>query len=89
MLYVARTLFMPSGEELSSKVVAVSDGVLAGIRDFVEEKPSMLFVNEVYVSASNAFSSVDEIKDNKEAHRADGPLYVYSADAVGNLELLG
>lgn len=87
MVYVARTLFMPSGQELFSKVVTVSAGKVVSVGEFVAEYPSMVFVNEMHIFASGALSSLNEI--DKEAHHADGPLYAYSADALGRLELLG
>ena len=86
MQYVVRTLFMPSGEQFSSKAVAVIDGRVEGIVDFTAEVHSMVFVEEAYIAGSSLFSSVKDII--KEAHCADGPLYIYSADNCGNLHLL-
>lgn len=86
MLYAVRTLFMPSCEQLSSKAVAVIDGRVEGIVDFTAEVHSMVFVEEAYIAGSSSCSSVKDIK--KEAHCADGPLYIYSADDCGNLRLL-
>lgn len=87
MVYVARTLFMPSGEEFCSKVVAVSDGAVVSVEEFVAEMPSMVFINDMYIAASCSLLTINEME--KEAHHADGPLYAYAADTLGNLELLG
>ena len=87
MVYVARILIMPSGEELYSKVVTITGGKVTAIDDFITERPAMVFVNEMHVAVSCSLSSVKDI--DKEAHRAEGPLYAYSADASGILELLG
>ena len=68
-------------------MVTVSAGKVVSVGEFVEEYPSMVFVNEMHIFASGALSSLNEI--DKEAHHADGPLYAYSADNIGRLELLG
>lgn len=87
MVYVVRTLFMPSGEELASKVVAVVDGRVESVADFVAELHSMVFVNEAYVAESSSLLSVNDFI-NKEARQNEEPLYAYSADAAGNLFIL-
>ena len=88
MLYAVRTLFMPSGEELRSKTLLVVHGRVEAIADFTAEMHSMMFVDEVYVSASPSLSSMEDMIKN-EAPDIGGPLYAYSADAAGNLSLLG
>ena len=87
MVYVARTLFMPSGEELSQKVVYVDGCRVLSVTDFIAEVQSMILVDEMYIAASDSLSTMDDIY--KEAHSLNGPLYAYSADSSGNLSLLG
>ncbi len=86
MLYVARSVHMPSGEEYNSKILEVSCGRVLCVKDFLKEESFMTFVDEVYLSASSNLHSVNCI--NKEIHVGSEPLFAYVADVAGNLLLL-
>ena len=86
MLYVARTVFMPWGEERHSQVVDVVAGKVVSVIPFTEELPSMLFVEEIHITSFDSPIVVDDIRI--EAHHSGGPLYAYSADGSGVLTRL-
>lgn len=86
MLYVARTLHTPSGEELSSMVIAVSEGRVSSITPFRNEVHSMVFVNEAYLATSGCIHSVSQIE--KEIPSKGESLFAYMADSGGRLRLL-
>lgn len=83
MLYVARTLYMPWGEERRSQVVVVNAGKVVSVTPFEQEYPSMVFVEEVHVTSFDRAIMVSDIKT--ETHHAGGSLCAYSADEHGVL----
>lgn len=86
MLYVARLLYMPWGEERRSQLVDVKAGKVLSITPFEKELSSMVFVDEVHVSSCDNAVVVSDIKI--EIHHAGGSLYAYSADESGILTRL-
>ncbi len=86
MLYVARRLFMPWGEERYSQMLDVCAGKVRSIVSFEKELPAMSFVDEVYVTSCDNAIVVSDIKI--EIHHAGGSLYAYSADKSGILTRL-
>lgn len=86
MLFVARTLHMPSGAEQSSKVVEVEHGKVVSVTDFFKEVHSMAFIDDIYLSVSSSPVHLHDLI--KEACHAGKPLYAFAADESGNLSLL-
>ena len=86
MLYVARHLFMPWGEEHYSQMLDVCAGKVRSIVSFEKELPAVSFVDEVYVTSCDNAIVVSDIKI--EIHHAGGSLYAYSADKSGILTRL-
>lgn len=86
MLYVARHLFMPWGEERYSQMLDVCAGKVRSIVSFEKELPAVFFVDEVYVTSCDNAIVVSDIKI--EIHHAGGSLYAYSADNSGILTRL-
>lgn len=86
MLYVARHLYMPWGEERCFQVIDVVAGKMSYVAPFEKELPSMVFVDEVHVTSCDNAVAVSDIKI--EIHHAGGSLYAYSADESGMLTRL-
>ena len=86
MLYLARVLYMPWGEELHSRVVGVAAGKVQTVSPFEKELPSMILMDEVYITSFDSAISVSDIKI--EIHHAGGSLYAYSANEAGVLTRL-
>ncbi len=86
MLYVARHLYMPWGEERCSQVVDISAGKVRSIAPFGKELPAMSFMDEVYVTSCDNAVVVSDIKI--EIHHSGGSLCAYSADERGVLTRL-
>ena len=86
MLYVARTLIMPTGEHLHSRVFSVFGGRVVSVTPFVGESHSMRFVDEAVLSPCACALFVTDIKQGTVC--SDGPLYAYSVGRAGVLERL-
>ena len=86
MVYVARTVYMPAGDELSGRVIHVGGGLVESICMFAGEKPSMTFLSEVYLLKSRLQTTVYDIV--KETYHEGEPLYAFYADRDGTLHLL-
>ncbi|MBR4066035.1 MAG: hypothetical protein IKJ97_04715 [Bacteroidaceae bacterium] len=86
MLFVARTLHIPSGAGQSSKVVEVVHGKVVSVTDFVKEVYSMAFIDDIYLSVSSSPVHLHDLI--KEACHPGEPLYAFTADESGNLSQL-
>lgn len=86
MVYLARVLHMPTGEQLVSRVVEVSGGRVINVKEFLKEEPSMFFVEDIYIVGSSNVSSANDIC--KEAHTACEPLFAYAVDKDGRMSQL-
>ena len=87
MLYVAAVVNMPDGMKMRSRVVVVEDGVVKDIHCFSVESPSMLFVEEVYISPLSSATVPDDMKKSPHPGK-EGRLYAYRLCASGRLQPL-
>ena len=86
MLYVARIVHMPWGEQCHSQVINVASGKVLSVGSFHVECQSMVFVDEAYVTYNDAAVVTSDIKI--ELHHAGGALYAYSVGEDGVLSRL-
>ena len=86
MLYVARIVHMPWGEQRHSQVINVASGKVLSVDSFHAECQSMVFVDETYVTSNDSAVVISDIKI--ELHHAGGALYAYSAGEDGVLSRL-
>ena len=82
MLYLARKLFMPSGEVLDRYVVCVDDGEVMWWTPFETECQSMIFVEELLLSSNPDLSSCPT---NDTPYDAASVLYLYEVKSNKDL----
>lgn len=87
MLFLARVLHLPNGEKLRNVVVCAEDSRVKEFYSFVEEKHSMLLVDELFLSSIANLKNIEEIKNTPHSERCEG-MYVYRLSVAGELVLL-
>ena len=86
MLYVTPLFVGPSGKERASTVVEVADdGRLLSFYPFKNEFYSLVFVEEIFVTASSQLKHIDDAHDD---NLTGSVMYAYSVNSSGELRLL-
>ena len=62
MLFLARVLHFPNGEKLRNVVVCAENSCVKEFYSFVEEKHSMLLVDELFLSSIANLKNIEEIR---------------------------
>ena len=86
MLYLARVLYVVTGEKQRNVVLEVCAGVVNNIYPFGSEVHSMILLDEVYLSFSSSVKEFSEIINPQPVEGGD--LYAYSPDDNGVLVAL-
>lgn len=87
MLYAVSVLHMPSGETETGRLLETENGVVKDFYPFLKEKPSVVYVPEVYLSAISGAESVSSLKE-AACSCGSGELFAYRLCGEDGLAVL-